>query len=61
MILVPRIFRSNIKTTIAGVATAIVAVSHAGIELMNGGSPDWTATIAAVTAALGLLFAKDGD
>jgi len=55
----PRIFRSNIKTTIAGVATAIVAVSHAVIELLNGGTPDWTTTIAAVTAALGLLFAKD--
>ena len=51
----------NLKTTIAGVATAVVAVSHALIELYNGGSPDWTATIAAVTAALGLLFAKDGD
>ena len=57
----PRIFRCNIKTTIAGVATAIVAVSHAVIELLNGGTPDWTTTIAAVTAALGLLFAKDGD
>ena len=57
----PRIFRSNIKTTIAGVATAIVAVSHAIIELIDGGTPDWTTTIAAVTAALGLLFAKDGD
>lgn len=57
----PRIFRSNIKTTIAGVATAIVAISHTVIELLNGGTPDWTTTIAAVTAALGLLFAKDGD
>jgi hypothetical protein len=57
----PRIFRSNIKTTIAGVATAIVAVSHAVIELINGGTPDWATTIAAITVALGLLFAKDGD
>ena len=55
------IFRSNLKTTIAGVATAIVAVSHAIIELVNGGTPDWATTIAAVTAALGLLWAKDGD
>ena len=55
------IFRSTLKTTIAGVATAIVAISHAVIELINGGTPDWTTTIAAVTAALGLLFAKDGD
>lgn len=57
----PKIFKRNIKTTIAGVATAIVAVSHAVIELINGGTPDWTSTIAAVTAALGLLFAKDGE
>jgi len=55
----PRIFRSNIKTTIAGVATAIVAVSHAVIELINGGSPDWATTIAAITVAIGLLFSKD--
>ena len=57
----PKVFRSNIKTTIAGVATAIVAVSHAVIELINGGTPDWSTTIAAITVALGLLFAKDGD
>ena len=55
----PRVFRNNLKTTIAGVATALVAVSHAVIELMNGGTPDWAVTIAAVTAALGLLFARD--
>lgn len=55
----PRAFRNNLKTTIAGVATALVAVSHAVIELMNGGTPDWAVTIAAVTAALGLLFARD--
>jgi len=55
----PRIFRSNIKTTIAGVATAIVAVSHAVIELINGGTPDWSTTVAAITVALGLLFSKD--
>ena len=51
----------NLKTTIAGVATAIVAVSHALIELYNGGTPDLAVTVAAVTAALGLLFAKDSD
>ena len=57
----PHAIRSNLKTTIAGVATAIVAISHAVIELMNGGTVDWPVTIAAVTAALGLLWAKDGD
>ena len=55
----PKVFRSNIKTTIAGVATAIVAVSHAVIDLLDGGTPDWSTTIAAITVALGLLFSKD--
>ena len=49
----------KLKTTIAGVATAVVAVSHALIELYNGGSPDWATVVASVTTALGLLFARD--
>ena len=51
----------NKKTTIAGVLTAFVAVATAGIAIVNGESPDWTTTIAAVSAAFGLIFAKDGD
>lgn len=51
----------NKKTTIAGVLTALVAVAHAGISLINGDQPDWATTVAAITAAIGLLFAKDGD
>tara|TARA_B100000700_G_C14681645_1_gene685641 strand:- start:557 stop:721 length:165 start_codon:yes stop_codon:yes gene_type:complete len=49
------------KTTISGILTAVVAVSSAVIATLNGGSPDWTATIAAITAAIGLLFAKDSN
>ena len=51
----------NKKTTLAGVLTAVIAVANAGVALVNGENPDWTTTIAAVTAAIGLLFAKDGD
>ena len=53
--------RSNKKTTIAGVLTAVVAIANAGIALANGSQPDWTATISAITAAVGLIFARDGD
>ena len=52
---------SNKKTTIAGILTALVAVANAGVALLNGSQPDWTVTIAAITTALGLLFAKDSD
>lgn len=52
--------QKNWKTTIAGILTAIVAIGSAALAALNGGSPDWTATIAAVTAAIGLLFAEDG-
>lgn len=53
--------RSNKKTTIAGILTAVVAIANAGISLANGSHPDWTATISAITAAVGLIFARDGD
>ena len=56
-----RDIRSNVKTTVAGLITAGIAVAHAALSLVNGEQPDWTTTVAAVTAAIGLLFAKDGD
>ena len=52
--------QKNWKTTIAGILTAIVAIGSAALVVLNGGSPDWTTTIAAVTAAIGLFFAEDG-
>jgi len=51
----------NKKTTIAGILTALVAITNAAIALINGQQPDWTVTIASVTVALGLLFAADGE
>ena len=52
---------SSWKTTISGVLTAIVAVSSAVISTLNGTPVDWTAVIAAVTASIGLLFARDSN
>ena len=48
------------NTTLAGSLTAIVAIGAAALAVLTGDSTDWTATIAAVTAAIGLLFAEDG-
>tara|TARA_R100000315_G_C5219120_1_gene131416 strand:- start:510 stop:677 length:168 start_codon:yes stop_codon:yes gene_type:complete len=51
--------RSNWRTTVAGLCTAAIACLAAGRAIIDGESPDWPTTIAAVTAAWGLLFAKD--
>ena len=53
------IMRSNWRTTVAGLCTAAIACIAAGRAIIDGESPDWAVTIAAVTAAWGLLFAKD--
>jgi hypothetical protein len=47
------------KTSALGILTVITAVANFGIQLLNGGSPDIAATIAAVTAGLGLINAQD--
>jgi hypothetical protein len=52
---------SSWKTTISGILTAVVAVSSAVIGTLNGTPVDWTAVIAAVTASIGLLFARDSN
>lgn len=49
------------KTTVAGILTALIAVGSAAVAQLNDQSVDWTATIAAVSAAFGLLFAKDSN
>jgi anti-sigma-K factor RskA len=54
--------KTSWKTTTAGLVTAIAAVANAISLLLDNNSatnPDWTATIAAVSAGLGLLFARD--
>jgi hypothetical protein len=47
------------RTTVIGVLTIIVAVAHAGLQLLNGQQPDLTATSAGVLAGLGFIHAAD--
>jgi len=54
----------NTKTTLAGVGAILVAVGGA-LKAIFDGDPstnvDLTTTIAAVTAGIGLIWAKDAD
>lgn len=47
------------KTTLTGIITVIIAAGTAVKLLLTGGAPDWPSTIAAVTAGLGLICARD--
>ncbi len=52
------------KTSMAGIVAIVTAVLNAINLLMDGHpttNPDWTATISAVMAGLGLLFARDNN
>lgn len=54
----------NAKTTTLGIATILTAVSSAVIALLDGDpatSFDIASVIAAVTAGLGLIMAKDAE
>ena len=54
----------NTKTTLAGVGAILVAVGGALKALFDGDAStnvDLTTTIAAVTAGIGLIWAKDAD
>ena len=54
----------NTKTTLAGVGAILVAVGGALKSLFDGDpstNVDLTTTIAAVTAGIGLIWAKDAD
>ena len=54
----------NTKTTLAGVGAILIAIGGA-LKASFDGNPttnlDLTTTIAAVTAGLGLIMAKDAD
>ena len=54
----------NTKTTLAGVGAILIAVGGA-LKAVFDGDPstniDITSTIAAVTAGIGLILAKDAD
>lgn len=52
------------KTTVAGIAAAVAAIAsavHAQFDANPETQPEWGLVIAAVTAAFGLLKAKDDD
>jgi hypothetical protein len=49
------------KTTALGILTILAAVVNAAIALLNGQSVDFGATIAAITAGVGLVKAADAS
>lgn len=56
--------KQNLKTTVLGIATVLTAVSSAVIALIDGDPAttfDVASVIAAITAGLGLIMAKDAD
>jgi hypothetical protein len=56
--------KQNLKTTVLGIATILTAVSSAVIALIDGDPAttfDVASVIAAITAGLGLVMAKDAD
>lgn len=56
--------KQNLKTTVLGIATILTAVSSAVVALIDGDPAttfDVASVIAAITAGLGLIMAKDAD
>jgi len=56
--------KSNMKTTALGIATILTAVSSAAIALLDGDPAttfDIGSVIAAITAGIGLIMAKDAE
>lgn len=50
---------SDMKTTVLGVITILVAVGNAAISFLKTGAFDFAATASSVTAGYGLIHAKD--
>ena len=56
--------KKNPKTTVLGIATILTAVSSAVIALLDNDPAtafDVASVVAAITAGLGLILAKDAD
>lgn len=49
----------NVKTTVLGILTIIAAVVNTAVALLNNQDVDFGATIAAITAGIGLVKAAD--
>lgn len=47
------------KTTILGVLTIVATIANVGVQILNGGAPDFIGAFAAVTAGFGLIKARD--
>jgi hypothetical protein len=53
---------NSIKTTIAGVLTILIALASAGLGYVKTGAmPDFGSLIAAITAGIGLITARDNS
>jgi len=53
---------TNTKTTATGILSIIVALSSAALGFLKTGTiPDLGAVIAAITAGIGLILAKDAN
>lgn len=56
--------KNNVKTTVLGIATIVTALSSAIMAMLDGNPAttfDVAAVIAACTAGLGLIMAKDAE
>jgi hypothetical protein len=47
------------KTTVLGILTVVATLANVGVQILNGGAPDFMAAFAAVTAGVGLIKARD--
>lgn len=51
----------NWRTTVSGIIAVSIAVLTAAKGVISGTAIDWGATMAAVTAGIGLITAKDAS
>jgi hypothetical protein len=50
---------THMKTTALGILTIIATLANVGVQVLNGGAPDFIGAFAALTAGFGLVKAKD--
>jgi len=53
--------KTSWRTTTLGILAIVTAVTGAAQALLSGGNVDWSTTIAAVLAGIGLIKAKDSQ
>lgn len=60
----PKFLRTNWRTTLAGALAAVLALADGLAKLIDQDpltNPDYALIVSAVTAAVGLLFARDSN